>query len=118
MTAIYHICREADWRAGRAEGRYRGGADDPGDGFIHFSTAGQVAESAARRRAGQAGLVLIEVDPAVLSPVLRWEPARNAALFPHLYGPIQVAAGRQAVPLPLGLQGRHVVPPLDEDTPR
>lgn len=118
MAAIYHICREADWRAARADGAYRGSADDLRDGFIHFSTAAQVAESAAKHRAGQAGLVLIEADPAALGPALRWEPARDGALFPHLYGPLPCAAARRVVPLPLGADGRHVFPALEGDEPR
>jgi len=118
MAAIYHICREADWRAAQAQGRYRGSVDDLRDGFIHFSTAAQVAASAARHRAGQAGLVLIEADPAALGPALRWEPARSAALFPHFYGVLPVAAARRVTPLPLGADGRHVFPALDGDAAR
>jgi len=116
MAAIYHICRADEWRAARAQGRYRGSADDLRDGFIHFSTAAQLAESAARHRAGQDGLLLVEVDPAALGPALRWEPARDGALFPHLYGALSVAAARRVVPLPLGPDGRHLFPALDEDT--
>lgn len=118
MAAIYHICSEADWRAACTAGGYCGSADDLRDGFIHFSTAAQVAGSAARHRAGQSGLVLIEVEPDALGPALRWEPARNGALFPHLYGALPPAAVRRVVPLPLDAAGRHVFPALGEDPTR
>jgi len=64
---IYHMCREEEWRAALATGRYAGSDQDAADGFIHFSTAAQIEESAARHRAGQQGLVLLAVDPAGVS---------------------------------------------------
>jgi uncharacterized protein (DUF952 family) len=114
--AIYHICRRQEW--GRAEvGGGHGGssqdtAQDAAGGFIHFSTAAQVAASAAKHRAGQEGLVLLTVDPAALGSALRWEPARGGELFPHLYGELPVSAVRRVDPLPLGPDGRHVFPEL------
>jgi uncharacterized protein (DUF952 family) len=115
MTArvIYHICRRDEWDAAVARGRYDGSSQDAADGFIHFSTAAQVTESAAKHRAGQDGLVLLAVDAARLGPALRWEKSRGGALFPHLYGPLPVAAVVRADDLPLGPDGRHVFPPLD-----
>jgi uncharacterized protein (DUF952 family) len=110
---VYHMCREAEWRAAETAGRYDGSSQDAADGFIHFSTAAQVAASAAKHRAGQAGLVLLAVDPEALGADLRWEPSRGGALFPHLYGKLPLAAVRWAVPLPLGADGRHVFPALD-----
>jgi uncharacterized protein (DUF952 family) len=108
---IYHMCPTETWQAAVRAGEYRGTADDLRDGFIHFSTAEQIAESARRHRAGQAGLVLIAVESVVLSDRLRWEPSRGGALFPHLYGalPAEVASVK---PLPLGPDGEHVFPPL------
>jgi uncharacterized protein (DUF952 family) len=110
--SIYHMCRREEWRRAEAEGSYGGSAQDRADGFIHFSTAAQIVESAARHRAGETGLVLIEVDPAALGDALRWEPSRGGALFPHLYGRLPVAAVRGVADLPLGDDGRHVFPPL------
>ncbi|HLI12342.1 MAG TPA: DUF952 domain-containing protein [Alphaproteobacteria bacterium] len=109
---IYHVCRRADWEAARAAGRYEGSADDRRDGFIHFSTVGQLVESVAKHRAGQPDLVLLAVDRAALGPALKWEPSRGGALFPHLYGPLPVAAVRAIHPLPLGPDGRHRFPVL------
>lgn len=108
---VYHVCAREDWERARGVGRYEGSADDRRDGFIHFSTARQVRASVARHRAGQEGLVLLAVDAAALGEALRWEPSRGGALFPHLYGPLPVAAAKQEYDLPLGGHGAHVFPP-------
>src|SRR6266446_4744297 len=63
---IYHMCPAEAWAEAIAAGRYTGTQDDRRDGFIHFSTAAQIAESARRHRAGQAGLVLVAVEAARL----------------------------------------------------
>lgn len=112
---IYHICRKDEWAAAQATGRYGGSSQDRADGFIHFSGAGQVRASAARHRAGQDGLVLLEVEAAALGEALKWEPSRGGALFPHLYGELPVAAVRRADDLPLGPDGLHVFPPHIRD---
>jgi uncharacterized protein (DUF952 family) len=88
---IYKILSVADWEAAEAVGRFRGSADDRRDGFIHFSDAGQVVGTAVKYFAGQAGLVLLAVDPAGLAG-LRWERSRDDALFPHLYGELELDA--------------------------
>ncbi len=109
---IYNLCRQGDWQAALAEGVYRGSDDDRRDGFIHLSTAAQVAASAARHRAGVADLLLLTVEAALLGSALRWEASRGGQLFPHLYAPLPVAAVRRVDELPLGPDGRHVFPPL------
>ncbi len=111
-SPVYHICRRADWAAAWTAGRYDGSAQDRADGFIHFSTAEQVKESAMKHRSGESGLVLLTVDPRALGDALKWEPARNGALFPHLYGTLPMAALVRVEDLPLGPHGRHVFPPL------
>jgi uncharacterized protein (DUF952 family) len=108
---IYHMCPAEAWEEAVAAGRYDGTADDRRDGFIHFSTGEQIAESARRHRAGQAGLVLIAVEAARLGARLRWERSRDDALFPHLYGPLSPAEATSVEPLPLGPDGEHVFPP-------
>ena len=112
---IYHLCTRAEWRATEAEGEYRGSSQDAADGFIHFSSRDQVAASAAKHRAGQDGLVLLSVDARALEDalgdVLKWEPSRGGALFPHLYGPLPVAAVISVDDLPLGADGHHAFPP-------
>lgn len=115
MTRIvYHMCRADEWRAAQAAGCYPGSSQDVADGFIHFSTATQVVESAARHRAGQAGLLLLAVDSAALGATLKWEPSRGGQLFPHLYGPLPLRAVVAVHDLPLGGDGRHVFPPLED----
>jgi uncharacterized protein (DUF952 family) len=109
---IYHMCPAEAWAEAIVAGRYVGSADDRRDGFLHFSTADQIAESARRHRAGQAGLVLIMVEAARLGARLRWEPARGGQLFPHLYGPLLPAETARVEPLPLGPDGEHVFPAL------
>ena len=107
---IFHICRREEWEAALRMGRYDGSTQDAADGFIHFSTSGQLAESAAKHRAGQPGLVLLTVDSALLGSALRWEPARGGALFPHLYGALPLEAVLSVDDLPLGADGRHIFP--------
>ncbi len=108
---IYHMCTLAEWQAAEAEGVYRGSSQDTVDGFIHFSTASQVAASAAKHRAGQAGLVLLTVDtPDALGDALKWEPAREGQSFPHLHGVLPVDAVADVCDLPLGANGRHKFP--------
>ena len=108
---VYKICASDVWRRAEAAGRFEGAGVDLTDGFIHFSTAGQLAETAARHYAGQDGLVLVAVDAAKLGDLLRWEVSRGGALFPHLYAPLALSAVVWAGPFPLGADGRHVMPP-------
>jgi len=115
---IYHMCRAEEWQQAVAAGSYPGSSQDAADGFIHFSTAAQVVESAAKHRAGQDGLVLLTVDGDALGEDLWWEPSRGGQLFPHLYAALPVPAVLRADPLPLGPDGRHLFPPHVFDEPR
>ena len=110
MAPIYKICTVAEWREAECEGRYRGSTVDRKDGFIHFSTAEQAAETAAKWFAGQADLVLVAVDGDALGDKLKWEPSRGGALFPHLYGELPLQAVQRVDALPLDETGRHVFP--------
>jgi uncharacterized protein (DUF952 family) len=113
VTTIYKICERAAWRQAQSAGLYRGSAVDHRDGFIHFSTAAQVAETAAKHFAGQTDLILVAVDGAALGAALKWEPSRGGALFPHLYGALPVAAVHWARPLPDEVGGRREIAELD-----
>src|SRR5437016_844907 len=104
---IYHMCPVETWQQAMRAGIYHGTADDARDGFVHFSTAGQIAKSARRHRPGQAGLVLIAIESARLGTRLKWEPSRGGDLFPHLYGPLDPAEVASVVPLPLEPDGEH-----------
>lgn len=109
---IFKICPEAVWRDAEACGSFSGAGIDRNDGYIHFSTAEQVRETAALHFAGETGLVLVAVDEAALGPALKWEPARSGRLFPHLYGELGLGAVRWVKPLPFGPDGRHLFPDL------
>lgn len=111
---IYKICPGALWREAEAAGRFDGAAIDLTDGYIHFSTAAQAVETAARHFAGQDGLVLVAVEAAALGDALRYQPSRGGALFPHLYGSLPIQAVRWVRPLPLGPDGRHAFPEMDD----
>jgi uncharacterized protein (DUF952 family) len=113
VATIYKICPAALWREAERAGVFHGSADDRRDGFIHFSTAAQVVETAAKHFSGQRDLLLVAVDAGRLGQRLRWEPSRGGALFPHLYGELPLAVVQRVEPLPLGPDGRHVVPELD-----
>jgi uncharacterized protein (DUF952 family) len=111
-STIYKICDVALWRDAEAAGTFRGAGIDTRDGYIHFSTASQVKETAARHFAGVSDLLLIAIDAGRLGGALRWEPARDGALFPHLYGELPLARVLWVKPLPLAADGRHVFPEL------
>jgi uncharacterized protein (DUF952 family) len=113
VSLVYKIVPSALWRVAESEGVFLGAPVDLADGFIHFSTADQVAETAAKHFAGEDDLLLVAVDSAALGLRLRWEPSRGGALFPHLYGPLRPAAVRWTAPLPLGPDGVHRFPDLD-----
>lgn len=113
MSVIYHLAREAGWRDATRSGTYTGTAEDRADGYLHFSTADQVAGSAAKHRRGETGIILVAVDTERLGDALRWERSRGGALFPHLYGALPMASVLWSKPLPLGRDGLHRFPPLD-----
>jgi len=114
MSHVYKICPVSLWREAEHSGVFRGSEDDRRDGFIHFSTAAQVAETAAKHFAGQTDLLLVRINTANLGEQLKWEPSRGGSLFPHLYGELALSAVAQVGPLPLGPDRRHIFPPLVE----
>jgi uncharacterized protein (DUF952 family) len=116
VATIYKICERAAWRAAEADGLFRGTPVDERDGYIHFSTATQLAETAAKHFAKKSDLVLVAVDAeaaAALGAPLEWEPSRGGDLFPHLYGALPLAAVRWARPLPDEIDGRRPIPELE-----
>lgn len=112
MSTIYKICPASAWREAERQGVYRGSADDRRDGFIHFSTAPQVAGTAAKHFAGQTGLFLIAIDADALGAALRWEPSRGGDLFPHLYGDLDLGAVTTVFDLRARSDGSHELPEL------
>ena len=112
MATIYKICERAEWHAAERAGTYRGSDDDVRDGFMHFSTAPQVAATAAKHFAQRTDLVLIAVDGDALGAALKWEPSRGGDLFPHLYAALPFAAVRWAQPLADEVNGQRALPEL------
>lgn len=113
MPLIYKICPAALWRDAEATGVFEGAPIDRKDGFIHFSTAAQAPETAARHFSGADDLLLVAVDGDALGNELRFEVSRGGDLFPHLYGLLPLSTVRWVKPLPLGPEGRHVFPALE-----
>lgn len=117
MTTIYRIIGGIDWDAAVAAGTFHGTAHDRRDGFIHFSAAHQVVETAAKHYAGQSGLMLVSVSAETLAEclpgALRWEVSRGGEPFPHLYASLPLALVRRVEPLPLAADGKHAFPALD-----
>jgi uncharacterized protein (DUF952 family) len=114
---IYKLMTRGEWEAARATGSYRGSAHDLRDGYIHFSTAAQLGETARKYFSGVPGLILLTIDVEALeraSPSLgeklRWEPSRGGDLFPHLYAELPASAVRNAVAIALAGDGTPLIP--------
>ena len=110
MPLIYKICPAVLWSDAEAKGRFDGAPIDLADGYIHFSTGAQVAETAAKHFAGQDELLLIAIEDERLGPALRYETSRGGALFPHLYAPLDPKVVRWIAPMPLKTDGSHILP--------
>ena len=109
---IFKIFAAEEWAALEREGETAGAPVDLADGFIHFSTAEQAPETAAKHFAGREGLVLVAVEAEGFGAALKWEPSRGGALFPHLYAPLRRDQVVWAKPLPLSASGAHVFPDM------
>lgn len=113
MSLIYKITSSELWHEANVQGTFVGAPVDLADGYIHFSTADQVRETAEKHFAGQDDLLLVAVDPAKLGGALRYELSRGGALFPHLYAPLPMTAVIWVKPLPRA-NGAFVLPDLAE----
>jgi uncharacterized protein (DUF952 family) len=109
LSRIYKILTRDEWTAAQAAGRFEGSAVDLIDGYIHFSTAEQVQATAARHFQGQGDLVVLEVESEELGSALRWEPARDGDLFPHLYASLEARHVCAVTEAPLGPDGAPMV---------
>ncbi|NSY36694.1 DUF952 domain-containing protein [Leisingera sp. ANG59] len=106
---IYKIFRADEWAALQAAGATPGAPIDVADGYVHFSTATQAAETAAKHFAGAEGLTLLACDADAMGADLKWEVSRGGAEFPHLYRNIRMSDVVWAKPLPL-VEGTHKFP--------
>jgi uncharacterized protein (DUF952 family) len=113
MRIIYKICPQSLWKEAEKANSFTGAPIDIQDGYLHFSTAEQVKETADKHFTGQNDLLLIAINADSLGPALRYEPSRGGNLFPHLYAPLALSSVLWVKPLPLGPDGRHVFPDLD-----
>jgi uncharacterized protein (DUF952 family) len=110
MPSIFHITTASAWEAARAAGAYEP-ASLRTEGFIHFSSAGQVVRVANAAFRGTPGLVLLRVETERLAPPLRYEMADDVAeRFPHLYGALDLDAVVDVLPFPEG-SGGFALPP-------
>ena len=82
---IFKILRADEWQHLLDNGETDGAPIDVADGYVHFSTAEQVRETAAKHFAGEDDLMLLAVETATLGDALKWEVSRGGAEFPHLY---------------------------------
>jgi uncharacterized protein (DUF952 family) len=105
LTRVYKILSRDSWEVAVRAGFFAGSQVDMIDGFIHFSTAAQAQETAAKHFAGQEDLVIVGFDAADLGEGLRWEPSRNGALFPHLYSVLDPSLAVETRPVSQGADG-------------
>jgi uncharacterized protein (DUF952 family) len=105
LSRIYKIMPRPEWLAAHEHGLFAGSPVDLADGYIHFSTAAQAQETAAKHFAGQADLVVLEIEADDLGSALAWEPSRGGQLFPHLYEALSVSRVRFVHEAPLGADG-------------
>ena len=115
---IYHITSRAAWQQAQATGEYRADSLQT-EGFIHCSTLSQVLPVANNFYKGQSGLILLEIEPALLSPDLKWEPPSGGTpppgvpvgeMFPHIYGPINLSAVVKVFDLETNSGGSWILP--------
>jgi len=105
---IFKIVHAGEWTD--AGGAYNGSAKDRADGFLHFSTAGQLMGTLTRYYAGAGDLLLVAVDESALGTALKYEPSRDGELFPHLYGALPPEAVRWVRPIGRDREGAFQLP--------
>ena len=110
IMTIYKIATKAQWADAKGNGIFEGAPIDLADGYIHFSTASQVRETAAKHFANQSDLLLVSIDEEKLGDALKFEISRGDQLFPHLYAKLSLTAVTNVVDMPLDDNGNHVFP--------
>lgn len=107
---IYKIFRKDEWEACRERDAFEGSPDDIRDGFIHFSTAEQLRETATKHFSDEENIVLAAVDAEALGEALKWEISRGGEKFPHLYAPLRLSAIEETALLSRDAEGRYIFP--------
>lgn len=110
---VYKIADKDVWDQAKRDGVFEGAAIDISDGFIHFSTAEQVASTAQKHFAGVKNLVLAAIDAKALVGQIVYEEARGGELFPHLYQPLPMDVIVWTKPLVVDENGAHIIPDLE-----
>lgn len=108
---VYKICTYLEWQRAREAGQFNGATVDINDGFIHFSTADQMKETAEKHFKGQKDLKLLQINIIGLNII--WEVSRGGQFFPHLYDMLPLSAVVNVWDLPLNKQGEHLFPEVD-----
>jgi len=109
-SLIFKVVSAQEWSVATEQGKFLGAAIDLTDGYIHFSTADQLRQTVEKHFAGQPNLLLVSVDANRLGDKLKWEPSRGGALFPHLYAPLLMECVVTCAEMPIGEDGKHVIP--------
>lgn len=96
MARIFHIATVGDWESARRSGSYTTstrGRTLAQEGYIHASRGDQWQAVRERWYADVTEpLVLLVVDPDLLTSPVIDEEVPGGETFPHVYGPIDVAA--------------------------
>jgi uncharacterized protein (DUF952 family) len=115
MNRIYKILQHDLWINFQKTGIFLGSPVDLSDGFIHFSYAHQLHETARKHFSGQRELILLSVASAPLGGALRKELSRGRDYFPHLYAPLDIHHVLWSKNLDLGSDGVPILPLLSDD---
>lgn len=105
MPDIVHIAPRLRWEQALAAGVYRCESLAT-EGFLHASTADQLPGVANAFYKGRTGLVVLRIDPAKVQAPIRWETAPGSSeRFPHIYGPLNLEAVVEVLPLEPNVSG-------------
>ena len=102
----YKVMSAVEAKQMQRDGVFRGSPVDIADGYIHLSTASQLAGTLDRHFSGVEGLMLVAVDLTLLGDTVRWEPSRGGQLFPHIYGVLPIGSVVSVGPLERNPDGK------------
>jgi uncharacterized protein (DUF952 family) len=117
---IFHITHRKDWKTAQDKGEYIVDSLQT-EGFIHCSTLAQVLPVAEKFYKGQDSLVLLLIEPSLLSSDLKWEAPSGGTPppgvpegdpFPHIYGPINLDAVVSVIDFIRDTNGEFQIPKL------
>ncbi|WP_284227356.1 DUF952 domain-containing protein [Mycobacterium antarcticum] len=114
---LFHLCTAEEWESAQRSGERRPPSLDA-QGFVHLSAREQVHLPANRLFTGRDDMVLLRLDAGRLGSPVRWEPGvetdPESMTFPHLYGPLPVAAVTSVTIYRAGADGRFAELPPSE----